>query len=155
MTDAWLVYNIDSMNILHVSWKKIETDKNIGCFKISNDIAINFLTGKEQLNSYSVLDNNGVITLEKKSIKTLDYSTFWNLKSIDDIKNFKFLFVRNTIQITADVSLNNYVLYASLKNNPSWLIQEWYLERENISNNSVQLSCPNPTAYSYFLRKIK
>lgn len=155
MADAWLVYNIVSMNVLRVSWKKIETDENIGCFKISKDIALNFLTGKENLNSYSVLHNNGSPILEKISIKKLDYFTFWDLKSIDDIKNFKFVFLYNTIHITSDLPLHNYVLYASLKNSPSWLIKEWHLENENISNNSVNLNFANPTLYSYFLRKIK
>lgn len=143
------------MQILSIAWTPLQDDPDILSFPIEKDIAVNFLSGISKLQDYSISIVDGQPVLLKKVIGRISNVIFWNLKSIEEEKeNFNFAFHDNIIEIHSKVPLDNYILYGSLKNDPSWLLNTWHLTTSELGNYT-KLYFDNASNYSYFLRKIK
>ena len=151
MSNAYVIFDSVTMKPISISW--VRSTENF--VEIAKDLAVNFLTGNEKLNEYIILDDENGPNLIKHQIRSTEYQKFSNLKSINEpIANFDIQIFDNSIEIKITPSKYNYILYACVKNDPSWLIKNWSLSYESIEKDIVQLFFPNAANYTYFVRLI-
>lgn len=152
MSNAWVVFDPITLKPTQISWQK----PDFNYIEIDKELAKGFMLGTLKLNEYAIFDKDGEKSLEKCTVAFNAYENFWLLKTIDEEqKNFTLIITDNTVEISADWSQVNYILYSSLKDNPSWLINTWMLKDEKIVNGKVTIEVENAKDYSYYLRKIQ
>ena len=151
MSSAYIEYDSMSEKLLKVSWTKTSTY----VVEISKELAIDFLEGKEKINEYSIHTDNGIKSLVKRKTVKAEHFRFSNLLSIyDNIPDFEIKIHDHVIEIKVHDSKNNYILYACVKDDPSWLIKIWNLSEELDHNNTIKIFFKNASNYTYFIRKI-
>jgi hypothetical protein len=151
MSNAYVIFDSETMKPVSISWVKSANN----FIEISKDFATDFLLGKEKLSEYMILETVDGKSLNKHQIRPTEYQKFSNLKSIcDTVDNFDVKICDNFIEIKISPSNYNYILYACLKNDPSWLIKHWTFSYESMENDTVQLFLPNAANYTYFVRLI-
>jgi hypothetical protein len=150
MSNAYVEFDQSSMLPLKISWNKT-TDNLV---EISKDFAIAFLTGKEKLTDYFIVEKNKVKSLVKKDKEYTAHKNFSILLSINDkIENFYIKILEHNIEIKLDELQHNYILYACLKNEPSWLLKTWNLGDELTDNGYIKIFFKNADNYSYLVKK--
>ena len=154
MSKTYVLYDQHSMKVLGLERKQPEIDSDIMSFEIDDTTANSFLLGAIKLQDYVIAIVDDIPTLEKKVFKNNFAVSFWNLKCVDGEENFNFVINDNVIEIHSVKPIDNYILYASVKNDPSWLLYTWHFEADEIEG-SLTLHVENASNYSYSLRKIK
>ena len=148
MSDAWLEYDPQTGMILGVSWE----DPGRSSMMIPHEMAERLMTGHLSILSHRVEVEDGCPSLVE-SVFIPPPPVFWDLSTIDG-GNMPI-----TISPDGDLILIKHprekhpaaFLYATIMEDPSWLIDKWDL-RHHVSNDGViAISLPNARNYSFYL----
>jgi hypothetical protein len=143
--NGWAIYK-PTGEIISVVWEK--PSENF--VEIDTELATDFVLGNKKLTDYKVSDNPPV--LQKKSYQKIDQGAFWALKTLDDVNTtISIGTCGDYIAITTLQNLDDVALYATLKNDPTWLISSWRLNLLTIIDNRVEIIYPKADQYSYYI----
>lgn len=150
MTEAWASYDEVTGTILAISWKKPANR----CVAIDPSIAERVMAGVETMSAYLVDVAADTHEIAKKETPTSVHSTFWRL-SIMDLSGIEILVddgYGGLIINIADDRRDNFILFATLKNDPSWLVNSWKSTdlRWKGTRAFIKLDCPEK--YSFYAR---
>jgi hypothetical protein len=149
MDEAWVCYFPDNGKISAIGWEK-PTGPSIA---IPAEMAIKFMSGETRKSSYRVVDRGDGPVLELIQSNTA-ISTFWSLTSIDDEDSGVGVQVsRDGIEVMIpEGSGHACLIFATLKNDPSWLIDTWDLRRFRETNGVINIPYPNADQFSIYIR---
>lgn len=147
---AWLIYD-DNLNLKEVVWKKPAAN----FIEISKTLALDFISGHVNFLSYKLTKTNNKIELQtlgqEKSI-----FTFWNLVSLEN-SQLDIVFSAKDLRVKIHDNLQSYYsLYCTSRNNPSYLIKSWHLNRCALSHEGIiTIQFDNPKKYSWYVGDVK
>lgn len=151
MTSAWAKYDQQSGEILSILWIKEDGPDVI---EVERSLAEKFILGEIRLFEYHVKVDQEVRTLEKIAVEKppVRYSS---LKSIENSKKWSLSISKKSVTITIDTALSKpFILYATMKDDPSWLVKSWNISPSMVKNNKVNLKFADAQNYSYYMRSI-
>jgi hypothetical protein len=143
MDKAWIIYNPEDGQLISI--KRSAGSEN--SIEIPGKDAVEFLSGTKRLSDYEVIDKK----LCFKKTESDQVPIFWNLISRDGW-HLQILTDGETIKIYTKTPLEYVMLYASIKNNPTWLINTWDLGNYEIQDNAITINFINSDKYSYYIR---
>lgn len=148
---AYMSYDSLSGDILSIAWNQ-PADSFI---EIDKSIAEDFMTGKEKMHEYFVPINQKI--LKKKEFQQRIPKSFWSLKILDGSdSNMKIQSSFDCVRITLDAaSYKNLMLFATIKNDPSWLISSWDLSDFKEIEGIITIKIVEAEKYSYYIGKIR
>lgn len=149
MSDAWISYDTDTRELLGIFWEDPETN----CISVSIDIAESFILGIEKLHGYIINQNN---ELEKKTTENILPTSFWSLQIVDgnDI-GIDIVTKNNEIFISGANGQQDLMIFATIKSDPSWLMQSWSLNGIATEAELIIIDFINAENYSYYIGRIK
>ena len=152
MTEAWASYDPVTGEIISIAWSKLADQ----CVLIDVAIAEKVMMGAEHMTDYAVDVSTEVHALVKKEAPARGQSSFWRL-SIIDASGIEILIDSESngvlVNTPADWS-SEFMLFATIKNDPSWLINSWSSTKLRWRGHRAFVSLPNPEKYSFYLRAI-
>lgn len=148
---AYISYDSLTGDMLSIAWNR-PIDSFI---EVDTDIAEGFMIGKMKMHEYFVHLTQKV--LKKKEIKQRISKSFWSLKLSDtNIDGMKVLPIGNEVKIVLNgASSNNLMLFATIKNDPSWLIQSWDLADYDEVDETISINFLDSEKYSYYIGKMR
>lgn len=148
---AWASYNNKTGSLLGISWIKPTDEPSI---EIDKDVAILFLTGVNNLISYKVTEtDDGLQLIKLEDAKSVPL--FWSLTPVEDLSSYLKLTTTGTKIVITIVNLPELaMLFATEKNDPTWLSHTWNLHTLPIKNNKITISLQNANSYSFYMSKI-
>lgn len=151
MDEAWICYFPDSGKISSIGWKKPPGPS----ITVSAEMASKFMCGEMRKSSYRVIDRGNGPVLEVIQPSS-DISKFWSLTSIDEEESGMGVLVSEEgIEVmTPDGSDRACLLFATLKNDPSWLIDTWDLRKFDVIDGVIKIPYQNADQFSVYMRTI-
>lgn len=148
---AYFSYDSLTGDLLTISWEP-PSDSFI---EIEDSIAEKFMLGNETMHNYFVHINQKI--LKKKEVKQRIPKTFWSLKILDGTDSDMKISARfNQIFITlGNASNKNLMLFGTIKNDPSWLINSWDLSDYIEIDGTIIISLFNAEDFSYYIGRIR
>jgi hypothetical protein len=148
---AWLSYDSLSGRPMSVSWEKMKES----CVEITTELAESFMLGTSHIHDYSVDISNK--TLVKRIPEKRLPRVFWSLKILDGSDSgLNITAELNKVYITLkDVSNLNLMLFATIKNDPSWLINSWDLNDYKVVDGMITVWIKDATDFSYYIGKTR
>ena len=145
---AWLEYDLETLVIKKVSWKK----SNIVSIEIDDNLAEDFILGNKSLESYCIVIDADKTVLSLKPTTNIRISNASQLSYLDsNNQSAKISIIDNSIKIYNIPDLQN-TLFLTKKDDPSWLVTSIDLSLLKIQNNGiVEIAVINAPTYSYFL----
>ena len=145
---AWLEYDLETLVIKKVSWKK----SNIVSIEIDDNLAEDFILGNKSLESYCIVIDADKTVLSLKPTTTIRISNASQLSYLySDNQSAKISIIDNSIKIYNIPDLQN-TLFVTKKDDPSWLVTSIDLSLLKMQNNGiVEIAVINAPTYSYFL----
>mgnify|MGYP003333721734 FL=1 len=145
---AWLEYDLETLVIKKVSWKK----SNIVSIEIDDNLAEDFILGNKSLESYCIVIDADKTVLSLKPTTNIRISNASQLSYLDsNNQSAKISIIDNSIKIYNIPDLQN-TLFVTKKDDPSWLVASIDLSLLKMQNNGiVEIAFINATTYSYFL----
>lgn len=154
MSEAWLLFNSINGELLEISWNK--PDDNKSYISISKEIAGDFILGKNKLHDYIISSDE----LQRRPIlKTIPIS-FWTLQELTGKNSdIDIGIYNNQIFVSGTIDKQTITIFATLKNNPSWLITSWILnvnrcdKMMKFESGMFKISFKDAINYSYYIGK--
>ena len=145
---AWLEYDLETLVIKKVSWKK----SNIVSIEIDDNLAEDFILGNKSLESYCIVIDADKTVLSLKPTTNIRISNASQLSYLDsNNQSAKISIIDNSIKIYNIPDLQN-TLFLTKKDDPSWLVTSIDLSLLKMQNNGiVEIAVINAPTYSYFL----
>lgn len=145
---AWLEYDLETLVIKKVSWKK----SNIVSIEIDDNLAEDFILGNKSLESYCIVIDADKTVLSLKPTTNIRISNASQLSYLySDNQSAKISIIDNSIKIYNIPDLQN-TLFVTKKDDPSWLVTSIDLSLLKMQNNGiVEIAVINAPTYSYFL----
>lgn len=145
---AWLEYDLETLVIKKVSWKK----SNIVSIEIDDNLAEDFILGNKSLESYCIVIDADKTVLSLKPTTNIRISNASQLSYLDsNNQSAKISIIDNSIKIYNIPDLQN-TLFVTKKDDPSWLVTSIDLSLLKMQNNGiVEIAVINAPTYSYFL----
>ena len=144
MSKAWVSYDVDTKELSGVFWEEPE----VNCVAISVDLAESFILGDEKLHSYRI---NKTGELEKKASENILPTSFWSLQILDGRDSgIEIKIKNNKIFVIGVVGQQNIMIFATIKNDPSWLIESWNLNGRPDEAGLIIIDFINAENYSYY-----
>lgn len=153
MDNAWVIYDPVTFQLLSVVWDEPSQPS----IKIHKLLGNDFILGNENLTGWNVKNINGEMKIEKITSEKHLLPSFWNLLSEDE-NDLDISLVIDNNYIMVSSNNNNRIpafLFATIKNDPAWLIKTWNLYDYNIHKGVLVLELENAKNYSYYLDKIQ
>lgn len=152
MPKAWLTYDPETRIPIEVSWAKVSVDS----LAIPLDLAEKFVLGEARMTDYRISEDGSRI--DPVSIGNFSPPpVFWELTTIDD-ESIPFEITINeqsvVVRPTTTEMLPDTTLFATLKNDPSWLIHTWHLYETDLINGIIEIMCPDAYDYSFYMGRL-
>lgn len=155
MDNAWVIYDIKTLIPISVVWD----EPSVPCIKIHGLLGSDFMLGSENLTHWNIKYLNGEMRLEKNLPEKHLLPSFWSLLSGDDNTNdLKISLIVDNDHIRVSSRNEGRIpayLFATIKNDPAWLIKSWNLYDYNLHKGILILDLENAKNYSYYLDKIR
>ena len=150
INEAWAEYDVNTGSILRISWK----DPNVITIKITEELAISFITGQEKFLDWNV-EGIGVLPVLKKRVDDLTSTPlrqFWNLKKLDGTITSTTVSINdNYLKLDVELIKHNTMLYITLKNDPSWLLESWRLSELPVIYNQIICNIEFASNFSFYI----
>jgi hypothetical protein len=151
MTIAWAKYDQQSGTILSISWIKEDGSDLI---EVEHSLAEKFILGEIRLFEYQVKVDQGVGRLEKIKVEKPP-ARYSSLKAINESTKYSLSISKKSITIKMqNAPRKDIILYATMKDDPSWLVKSWNISPSMVKNNKVNLKFADAQNYSYYMRSI-
>jgi hypothetical protein len=146
---AWVRFDPSNGDIIGISWEKDSDD----LIEISGDLAESFMSGKTRVVAFKVTTENGVHVLSSIDEKPV-LPEFWNLRETGGIDYDNDIVVSGNMIIAKVDGLHRFLnLFATLKNDPSWLIKTWNLREFPVVNGEILINWPDANKHSFYMSK--
>jgi hypothetical protein len=149
MTNAWLEYDTETGAIKRVSWKEI-AGKTVA---ISRSLAEDFMDGNEKFNAWLVVNDNTSASLTKltkqdTNSQNLQFANFQDVSTITD--NCPIFINNDTVEVLTHAATLGKMLYMTIKNDPSWLIDSWNI-KTIIAVKPCKIAVNAASSYSFYI----
>ena len=151
MDEGWIRYVPGSGKIIGIGWEKQGDD----CIPIPAETAAKFITGELRKVSHRVIDRGNGPALELIQTEST-LSKFWSLTSIDDEDSGVEISVDDSeivIRIP-DGFERPFLIFATVKNDPTWLVSSWDLRDLKVKDGTVTIPYPDADRCSIYMRMI-
>lgn len=151
MSNAWVVFDKKTGALLSIEWNKPENNVNV--LGISQEIAEKFILGDLRFVDYRIVEIDGELELLRlDDIRTPQI--FWSLNQLDQVKNdLDIKIQKNKISIFVKNMPDVAYMFATLKDDPTWLISSWNLKNLPNKNNKIHINFKHANTYSFFVSK--
>ena len=147
MAKAWIEYD-DAGQPTAVKWNSSGGRK----IEITTEMAGSFMDGSEDIHLYHVEESDGTMILKKRDDQQKEPVKFWSLDTLGESDGISMSLVDKygmTITLNGDRSL--FILYATIKNDPSWLVRSWNLTKIAPSGGSVRIDWADADKHSFYV----
>jgi hypothetical protein len=147
MASAWLEYD-DVGQPTIVRWSSGGGRE----IEITKEMAGSFMDGSENMHLYHVEEVDGSMLLKKKDVPVKEPARFWSLDALDESGGASMLSVdKEGMTITIDGNRSSSILYATIKNDPSWLIKSWNLTNMAQTGNTIRINWADADKHSFYI----
>ena len=147
MPTAWIEYD-DAGRPLAVRWASSGGLE----IEITREMAGSFMDGRENIHLYHVEESDEMMVLKKKDDHPREPAKFWSLEVLDDSSSMSILTVdTDGMTIAVDGNRPSTVLYATIKNDPSWLVRSWDLTKMPPSNGTIRINWGEADKHSFYI----
>lgn len=151
MDEAWVCYYPDSGKIASIGWERSDGPS----VAVPVEMAAKLMSGEIRKSSYRVVNRGDGPMLELFQPIT-SMPKFWSLMTIDEEEsNMEVRITDVGIEVRIpDSTIRSCLIFATLKNDPSWLIETWDLRDFKMDNGMIKIPYPDADQYSVYIRKI-
>lgn len=145
---AWLEYDSNTGHLLGIHWSQPSGSS----IQISEDEAKEFMFGQKSMIEHRI-GNIEVEPILEKLKHEVSAPEFWSLYTLDNAPSSIEIDIKeNEILVHIPNGLPSMcMLFATLKNDPTWLIKSWKLYDIVPTNNVIRLYFENATQYSMYV----
>lgn len=147
---AYLIYDKETLAIESIQWSPSDGPS----MRISDEEALEFMSGQRSLLDYQLISTGKGLKISKIEVN-IPLPAFWKLARTTEAEGLTFTFRKNHFFVEAnDGTSFPYYLFATLKDDPTWLVCSWDLSsRKRDKKGRIRLELENASNHSFYVSK--